>query len=220
MDFAKSLWDLEIHDQSCWGFVFSFSWIDMLPTCGLGLPSVQGEGERRQNCWSYLRKPERRKGTHPVGRPCLDTESLPQTYRLFSLVSGHPSLVHISWYIFFLFKFFYFSTTAYIQYYFVLVSGVQHSGQTIMYFTKWSPWYFQCPPGPIHGYYSVNDYVAPSVLYVPGTILTTNLYFLILCIFTHSPSTPLIGNHQNTLQIHDLACVLVYLVFSHSIVDR
>ena len=36
---------------------------------------------------------------------------------------------------------FYFSITDYIEYYFVLVSGVLHCGSTIIRFTKWSPWY-------------------------------------------------------------------------------
>ena len=34
---------------------------------------------------------------------------------------------------------FYFSITVYIQYRFVLVSGVQYNGQKIIYLTKYSP---------------------------------------------------------------------------------
>ena len=44
-----------------------------------------------------------------------------------------------------------------IQYYFVLVSGVQHSDWSITYFTKRFPRYFKYPPGTIHSYYHSMD---------------------------------------------------------------
>lgn len=37
---------------------------------------------------------------------------------------------------------------------------MQHSGWTIMYFTKCSPWCFQSPPGTIQSYNNVTDYVS------------------------------------------------------------
>lgn len=44
MDLAKSLWDLEIHDQNCRGPVSSFSCTDMLPKCGLVLRDCAERG--------------------------------------------------------------------------------------------------------------------------------------------------------------------------------
>ena len=63
------------------------------------------------------------------------------------------------------------SIKVYIQYCFVLVSGVQHSGQTLIYVTKWCPQYAQHPPGAVHSYYNITDCIPYAVLYVPVTIL-------------------------------------------------
>lgn len=76
MDFAKSLWDLEIQDQSC--CVFSSSWIDMLPKCGPGLPKrVQREGERVTELLVLSRGAREKKRDTPCRPPCPPTESLP-----------------------------------------------------------------------------------------------------------------------------------------------
>lgn len=50
-----------------------------------------------------------------------------------------------------------FSITVCIQYYVALVSGVQHSGYTIVHFTKHSPQYFWVPSGPMHCFSNVID---------------------------------------------------------------
>ena len=57
--------------------------------------------------------------------------------------------------------------------YLVLVSGVQDSGYTIIYFTKCPPRYFQYLPGTIHSYYT--------------TFYCIPCKYCIYCIFTVSP---------------------------------
>lgn len=44
MDFAKSLWDLEIRDQDCWSRLLPL--VDMLSKCGTGaVATVERGGE-------------------------------------------------------------------------------------------------------------------------------------------------------------------------------
>lgn len=64
-----------------------------------------------------------------------------------------------------------FSMIVYIQCYFVLISGVQRSVQTIVYFAKCFPQYFQSPPGTIHGYSNIIDSTPRAVLDIPAMIL-------------------------------------------------
>ena len=86
-------------------------------------------------------------------------------YYLKWVIWKHPFLNHPvhSEYVYFK-NIFCFSITIYFQYYFILVSGVHHSGQTLIYFTKWSVQYFQYPPGTRHGYHSITDYIPYAVL--------------------------------------------------------
>lgn len=48
---------------------------------------------------------------------------------------------------------------------FVLISGVQLSERTLIYFRKCSPWYFQNPTGPVHSYGNIIDCIS-YVLYM------------------------------------------------------
>ena len=63
----------------------------------------------------------------------------------------------------------------------IFVSGVWHNDQTVMYFTKWSPWYFQDPPGPMHSYCNVTA-VFPVLHLTPPYFISTHLP-LVLHIF-------------------------------------
>ena len=74
-----------------------------------------------------------------------------------------------------------------IQYYFMLLEGVQHSGQKIMQFSKSSLQYVKQPSGTIHTYYIIIDYILSVVLdtHPCDYCVTTNLSFLI-----PSPSSP------------------------------
>ena len=58
-----------------------------------------------------------------------------------------------------------------IQYHFVLVSGAQHMDLITIRFSKCSPQYFQYPPGTIHSYYNIIDYIPYAVFYIPMTVL-------------------------------------------------
>ena len=69
--------------------------------------------------------------------------------------------------------FFFFSITVYIQYYFVVVSGVQHSGYIITCFTKYSSQYLQYSPGTIPNYYNTTDYIFYTVPYNMGPLSIT-----------------------------------------------
>ena len=62
---------------------------------------------------------------------------------------------------------FYFSITVYRQYCFVLISGVQHSGWTVSYFTKRCPWYFKYAPGTRHSYYNIIGFIPCAALDTP-----------------------------------------------------
>ena len=55
--------------------------------------------------------------------------------------------------------------------FFVLFLGVQPNGQTIIYFTKWSPQYFQYLPDTTYSYYNVIDCILYLVVYLPVTVL-------------------------------------------------
>ena len=61
--------------------------------------------------------------------------------------------------------------TVYIQYYSVLVSDVQYSGETIVDFTEGPPWYFTYTSGPVQSYYDIIDYISYAITYIPVTIL-------------------------------------------------
>ena len=65
---------------------------------------------------------------------------------------------------------FYISITVYIQHYFILLSGVQHSGQTIIFY-KVLPRYFKFPPGTKRGYYNIVDCIPQAVFHIPVTVL-------------------------------------------------
>ena len=75
MDFAKSLWDLEIHDQSHMGRMLSCT--DMLPKCGGGAArTVEREGERITKLL-VLSKGAREKKRGTPNRPPLSPHRVP-----------------------------------------------------------------------------------------------------------------------------------------------
>ena len=55
----------------------------------------------------------------------------------------------------------------FFQYYVVFISGAQHSGQTVTYFTKCFPQCFQYLPGTTRSYFSLIDCVPYVALCVP-----------------------------------------------------
>ena len=71
-----------------------------------------------------------------------------------------------------------------------LVSHVQHSSHTIVYFIKCSLWYFQYPPGTIHSYYNIIYYIPYDVIYIPIHFVTTDFYLLITSHFCPVPPNP------------------------------
>ena len=56
-----------------------------------------------------------------------------------------------------------------IQYYFVLLSGTPHSGQTTTYFIYKVPPIFPAPTWHRHSYYDSIDAIPYAVLYIPMT---------------------------------------------------
>ena len=92
---------------------------------------------------------------------------------------------------------------------FRVVSGVQHNGQTIIYFTKYCLLYFKYPPGTIHSFYTIID----SSLYCTfiSLWLYCNYKFILLNPFTFSlsPPNPIpSSNHQFVFCIYESVSIL------------
>ena len=98
--------------------------------------------------------------------------------------------------------------------FFVLVSGVQHSSQTLLQLTRWSPWYFQSPPGSIQLSSFITALTVFPELYFTPLWLFCNYQSVPLNLVTVSarspspPPTP--GNHQSVLCIYE--CVSIWFV--------
>ena len=91
------------------------------------------------------------------------------------------------------------SITVDTLYYFALVSGVQHSRQTVTHCTKWAPQYFKAHLAP-HVVITTSLTTFPAPYFTARDCFATpNLYVPIPSPFTQ-PSAPLrSGSHQSAL---------------------
>lgn len=99
-----------------------------------------------------------------------------------------------------IFFIFFFSILIYIHYYLVLVSDIEHSGETIIYITKYYLWYSRYSTGTIHSCSSITDCFLCCTSHPQDCNVTTNVYISVFSPFSSSPITPLTsGNHQSVL---------------------